>query len=589
MIAPILLLAAMTIAQDEHAEDVTTIAYDLSGLGSISGHAELRFDLCPASPSGQGDHPAPEPQEASFLDVAHVQAWLAELARQRWGEGVVEVASTEQTLLVTGPTRAHEEITRLLERLEAACLGDERLQVRVLTGEGVLALPFMLAAAEADQRVAALVADGKAHIARAGVTCLIDGLVRTIDAADGASLVRDWDVEIAHGVAIPDPVMTMATTGLAASVRAARAAGGTYLDLALRYQEDDAPRDHTVMPTVRCASLPTECVAEAPPCAAICEPMPLLIEFPGQRFASWAGSLVLPDGQVLVIPCRVRTREGELTVAFELRVSGKPRQWIEPLLENDGATQATFVHLGALVSPGIGVDRLGPLAFENLLASHEREDEPAWPSGVESRAAHETDVTEILPLLRPDAQSEPATALEFLSPSHLVVQGPDEVGREIAAQLGTALGPGKSYEISGRILAGQRELAQFRVPAIAGRLTTLWSGFAGAFLADWDVDVADIAAIGNPQVDWLLDGFALRLRVQATAPGHAQLILRGKLHFLEARPAIASLANPYTPEVECVRAQSLYVDEVWSLGEGSGTIRCGDEHLAIEVTVRAVP
>jgi hypothetical protein len=194
---------------------------------------------------------------------------------------------------------------------------------------------------------------------------------------------------------------------------------------------------------------------------------------------------------------------------------------------------------------------------------------------------------EALRIVLPDAETDSSMGVDFLSPRHLVLQTPDDVAQRIETFLAEREGPGAAFEISGRALANGVLLSEFRLPALAGKLTTLWSGLAGAFLADWDVDVACGCCIAKPQIGWALDGLALQFVVRPAGSDRLQLVARGKVLVLLDPPTVEELGNPYAPVYERLKSRALNLDETVLVSRSDPpTLHFGDDQLAIELTVK---
>ncbi|MFO0985184.1 MAG: hypothetical protein U1E76_26225 [Planctomycetota bacterium] len=250
-----LVLIRLLVVPAPQDAQVTTRAYDVRDLVWVSGSTAIAFDLCPARPSG-GIAEHPEVAAAGPpVDLERVRETLQEIAARRWPEDVVRITAAEPRLFVTAPEPIQSEVAQLLMLMRDACGRDERLQVRVLVGDGLLDLPMLLDAALADRRAADLVATKRAQVVRTAAATLRDGLTVTMHAVDTRIYTRDYDVEIAGSSVVFDPVIDTATHGLEAAVRAVRVRGGTYLDLAMRHAIADQWRDRVLEPQTWCANL----------------------------------------------------------------------------------------------------------------------------------------------------------------------------------------------------------------------------------------------------------------------------------------------------------------------------------------------
>src|SRR5262249_12811963 len=123
-----------------------------------------------------------------------------------------------------------------------------------------------------------------------------------------------------------------------------------------------------------------------------------------------------------------------------------------------------------------------------------------------------------------------------VSGCHLLVESRRGEGARVAETLTSLLDPGPSLEIRGRIVNGATTVAEFRLPTLAGRVATIWSGVEGACIGDWDVDVADQALCGNPDIIWFLDGFALEIVAFPMRSDGMELQTSGVINLLERPP-----------------------------------------------------
>jgi hypothetical protein len=187
-------------------------------------------------------------------------------------------------------------------------------------------------------------------------------------------------------------------------------------------------------------------------------------------------------------------------------------------------------------------------------------------------------------------QGEVPLMVERLSSHECMVKAMVPLTDETVAAIEAAFGAARridSFELHGRVTKGAELVAEFRVPLLSGEPATVWSGVSASYLVDWDVDVAGDTAIGNPSIGSFLDGFALAFVAQPIGERRMQLLARGVLNFLERPPTEKPLANPYTPFIEEVAAQRLFVDETRNVSaqDGAFEFRFGGAPLLLELTV----
>jgi hypothetical protein len=602
-----LALAAVTIvlaAPQEAAPARVHRVHDVAAIRGARSVEPLALDLCPVADEMVREHD----DHSCWLDLDRfadgfrallVNGGAKELGEVTvWGNGAVEL---------TASTAVHDEVARLIDGLDAAILGEERLEVRVLLlrpGEEDLALALLLPETEAERRERQIVAAGRAKLCRVLTSALPDSIVTEARAESTGLAVTGFQVEICHGSAIHDPVIGVDKVGLTATVRAARLAGATLLDLALREIEAVAPpRERVVEPKAWFTSPePHEgSVADATrddlSAATFDGKVPLRIESPLRGVASFAGSLVVPNGSVLWIPTRVVTTAGPVAFVLEIRVQGPWRPALQQFeIDAEQKHTVSIVHLGALQSEGFTWPPYDRRTFASQPLERNPPTDPKdkafdawWPSLAEAKQPA-ADPFGIVASLTRRLAGRPGFLVAPLSARHLAIASPSERKEEVARAVNEALAPPPTFELSGRVLRGDALLAEFRIPAVTGRLATLWSGIATSRLFGWSADVAEQSQVSGPVMSSLFDGFALTFEVRAATGSRTRLAVNGVLCFLDEAPKSESLGSPYTPSVEKLRARRLLLDDEQSFDPAApaAPLRFGGSSLALEVTVTAV-
>ena len=592
---PLALELSIRMAQAPAARERT---FDLGGLAAPRGASPATLDLCPPQ-AFVLEHEEEESSTEPMLDLEAARGLVERIVASgvaREDEPDAEVEALGRQLVVSAPEPVLGKVGSLLGLLETACLGEERLEVRVLSGEAPFDLPTLLDAEESDRRVAELVASGKGRVVRVGSSALADGVAAAIRSPVAETHVYDWEVEIAHGAVIFDPSVRIHETGLAVCARAARAPDATSIDVALRWFEpDDRFRERVARPTVWYSSpLPPRPDPDDPdpedargPSVFQAE-IPLRIEYANARMVGCASSFVLANGQALWIPCRVETTAGPISCALEVRVRGPWRPMEQVLVAGSaGAPEAAVVHVGRWRSSGFGAGPMDDSTIANDSAG-ERDFDPWWPSIVSAQSVGVDlpDLAERTLAELGDGGGE--TFVVPLSDHDLYVQAPAAMRAEIVRRFERASPAGRPLELHGRVTRGAATIGEFRLPATTGKLATIWSGLDGCFLADWDVDVAGESMAGNPEVGLFLDGFALRFNARTSGDQQVQLAVSGVVNHLEGAPEIEEIRNPYTPFHEQLKSRRLFIDETRNLpcADGIAVARFGGDALALEVTVR---
>ena len=596
--ALLLLQERAPTAQVEQKHDVSTLlAVDLPQL--------LTFDLAPVSSVAKQETLRRSLPEIIGPDLVEL------LTRLLKSGGVTEPVKLDTEnedeaaqLVVVGSPAVQQEVDRLLKAIEEALRGPADLELHLLALDGDAPLPFdaaILGADEAERREAELLKSKRGRLARVARARPIDGRVTTVAASDVRRRVDHFSVEIGLGPIHYEPVVDEDAEGLTAELRIARLDGATCLDLALRGAETVEPaRELLVEPTLwyhepRSDSLEAARAAGRVDVGArmFHGKVPLKLDLPVHRFTSFAGSFVLPDGKALWIQSRVAARSGTSTWIVVVRERGPARPLVSRLSRDGDARQIALVHIAGLEEWSFDAIDYSRQSFDDRGWSHARREGDApqpdadWPSYVRARPGAVRDL-DLPTSFSPFEVGGAATEAERFGGQWFLVDAPSDIDAALRKQFAADLAPPASYEIHGRVLRGGALAAEFLLPVAAGRSATLWSGFDGAALRSWDVDVANIEQVGVPIVAWHLDGVALTFVATPVEGGEVALTTRGVVSFLDAPPAPFSTGNPETPTVEVLKTHRLLVDDASSLApDGGKPLTIGGSACTLEVTLVA--
>ena len=578
----------------------TCRSFVLGGLARPLGERAPQLDLAPPRSWMSRDRGAPEVEPLFEPEVIR-DLVRDNLAPWNVGEGVevlVERDGDDASLDVTAPApisaAVFARVADLLALLERSFLGGEQIEVRVIAADETFKVtldsPLVLAVDEAEQKVAELVRSGKGRVIRSASAQLTDGLVVALSQSSEASHATDFEVEIAHGVAIADPVVETVSSGFEARIRASRSSGATWLDFALRDAEPHGPpRELIVRPKFHFASpLPlrtpgstADPASERGP-AQFDEELPMRFELPTARRIGFAGSFRLEDGKALWIPCCMTTLSGTSAVALVVRVVGPFRPACESIaLPGKPGIEAAIVRAGAVRSFGFSGDGM---TAESLPIDYVFPE--AWPSVV--TADSDCWLPKSIDPILLDMKSRDSVSIESLPGGALFIEASKQQRAELIDRVTAAAPAPASYEIRGKLTNGDATIAEFRVPATADTMTTIWSGDQSRFLAGWDVDVAGEAMCGNPEMGVCFDGFALGFTVTEVGEGRVALQTTGIVTLRDGPIETVVLGNPLTPAHENLRARRLFVRETrgLTLTGGGNVTRFGGAPIALEVTVQ---
>lgn len=401
----------------------------------------------------------------------------------------------------------------------------QRAEVRLIGGRPLVDHATVLPVGEADRRLHEAQRAGEVGLLRRASGALQPGRAVLCDSATRHDSIRSFQAGIAHGAVGYEEFQERSPRGLVASLVAVPIPGATRLDYALRAE---VPRPPAVL-VARSRPLLGSPFPHTP--IFRLEECPLRIDLQQRHLFSVAGSVELPDGHALLLPCRVQTERGECAGTLELRVVGMPPASLPTELAEAAARQ-----LGGFALPDVVDDAL----FVDFHRAST--DEDGWPA----RAVHR------------------------------VVDGDDPV-----PPFGAPWRLDVVVRREGRVAA---ELSTLTVP---DRTAVVWCGALGNYLREWDIDTAGEAKIGTPEMQPCLDGVFVVARTGSPTAERVTLELRGVVSLLAGPPRTVEFDNPDGPllqQVEFLRRTLDTAIEV-PLRDGIGRVELPGHPLAIEVVL----
>jgi hypothetical protein len=576
----LLLVCAWSAAGDESSapprRPLVMKLHSLAGLVDACGKEQAVVGLLP-SPVGSGKidarGEASDGAGALFMNAEDLVGLLRDsVDREVWEDGSARLDLLEENrLLAVAPADTQERIAEFLNRLATTLCPTPTLSLAVLNGAAGFEGGIYVDAATADKFDQELGVARRAQLSLAG-----RGVTSATDFA-ASSAVFDWEVEIAQGAIIADPIVVATHVGLELSANAVPAESGMYVALALR-EAEPAAEPSTRVVDGNGLLVAQQLLADRPAAG--------LVQHPRLGFVSFAGSCFVPGGKALLLPVKVATHLGEVAYTLDLRLVGDlppVRARLDAKGTGDGAPiRLAFVSGGLSVLDEVELPPLPTQLFDEHW--HEVIDTPCWRATLSPR----DEMGRLIELARGVAASALDDGRGSLAgggrwvrmqlPNELI----DDVGNAIAI-----LDQRVSGELDGRVVAGDEVLATFRVPYVDGRPLALWSGAQGARVADWEVDVANEAQIPNPDVESWVDGFALRLKVTRDARGRPLVHANGALNFLEGEPQKVDLRDQSRLAIETIRARRATFDELRALPEKGSKARFGGGDLGIEIEVKS--
>lgn len=587
LIAPMLLVPVSMDplpADDEAVQENELRLYDVSTLRmhhDESNLEEFGIRLTPYRMRDLFDYAEGYDEESRGSEVA-VDLLIEILGEEFEYEGRRVSIAEDGRLAVVGPASLHGRVDAILSFFEKAAFAEVQIQMDLLQMPAGTA--DALRAVITPQEAQALAERARGQ--RSFQVSARGDLPATIDLAEDAPAVLDYDVEIAQGAAIYDPITYNLTTGTRAWIQAAPALGGTHLALVMQRSER--------LP-MRQLDLDLEFYA------GMVEKGISIVE--GVRYlpvvdvvgSGAAITTFLPDDGVLVLRSKVAVAKGGLDEVVLIRKVGgglplRSEIELQPagarlILADRGANAPTRTFLsGGLHAPTLNTD---------LFARHWSSEPVMVARFVKSSGDFLFELLDTereysdIDFLGPWLVSRPYGGLS--GENSALVRAEQDV---LVDALSKARVAGDLLELTIAVRQGEgKNPILARVPVQAGSSASLALGVEGPDVVSYDVEVAQMASVADPIVNLVMDGALIWARATPRANGQLLLEVRGGAS-LELTDDLIPLGSRTAPVYQSVRSSHVIVDErrlleqkdgVWSLVLGD---RGRDSELSLAVTVR---
>jgi len=584
-----LLLAARPDDGDRPEDNVLRF-YDLSGLVLDEPPGEDRtVTLGPHYQSLENEFDPTGEQDSGSRALVDVVLEL--LSPELEFEGRMVSITEDGRLAVRGPVGLHERLDSLLRFLESTVGAEVQLAVDVLglpagSADGI---GPKLPAQQAQGLIDTARSAGKLQSFQLPVRA---GRPARIDLSSALNTVIDFDVEIAQGCAVHDPISLALVTGTSLEVRAAAGEGGTHLAILARRSER-LPAREVVLDLGFYGGIAekggisrVESVRKIP-----------VIDSVG---ADVAFATFLADDSVLALRTRVAGAKGGLDEVVLLRRAGGRLLRRSELELSPGGGRLIVADAGAVAPPRF----LAIGAILNPEASPECLDAPNyWEDqtlAIHLRAPSGDLLQEVL------GGGLESSGLDVLG-NWLISRPYDGIGegdkagvrREqdlLLAALDQSPARTDLLDVSLSVQHGagdSKPVIVARLPVCAGASSSLSLGVAGPDVVDYDVEVAQMAGVHDPRVQMGFDGMKLWLRATPREDGRLLLEMRGGVQ-LELSDRIVDLSGHSESNYQEVATARLGIDErtlleaqngAWSRTIGSPRSGSGDG-ITFAVSIR---
>lgn len=492
-------------------------------------------------------------------------------------EGRYAELGADGRLLLVAPENIQARVAGLLSTLERHTAKLSSIQIDVLScdlDEGPDVPASVLELGDAVQWIREAATSGVEH--RSFRLAARPGGHADVDLTQELSVISEYDVEIAQGSSIGDPIRNVYNVGTRLTARTAAADGGTWLTLLYSGSE--------VVDDVQTRTLPLQAFVGTEHDAGYIESMQVF-----QSIDISAKNVVLnsfvPAGKALLLETAVdlegdagrqivviRAGGGADHAGFELGEGERgmralnceaftpPRLLLDGQLAGAGAGLPVHLGLGYEWWEGLLTAYMVSGMHDDLIALLEYSDEVVGQLGpwVFTRPLGEGGIDGGLGALAP-----PTELLDL----------------ELAVHVG----------------ADAREAARLRVPVRVGQDFAAVLGVEGMAIVDHDVEVAQFSSIADPQAELLFDGVIFYVRPTRSTSGELSLDVRARAHVAAGEAERVDLEAPALGSVERVDYDRLFVNQRVEIGGDSGSRRSvtlgdasagrSDGSISIEVTV----
>lgn len=463
------------------------------------------------------EEPGPGPATGRCFTPEEVMALLESAVGEELDYAERYLAFLDEThIVLRGPEELQARVRSLLEALDR--VGSQRLELTV----DVIDFPQGIPGGESrggKERALGPVYWGEEECRRLIETApdvrrrtyefsLSAGHTAAADASRIVSALVDYDVEVAQGACVHDPVVVDLVTGLRLALRAAPAPGGLRLAALLRDVElSDEPRTR---------SYPNEALLAGEMSGVERLRGPDRIQEVVGETRSFAFNAFLPDGNAVMLwsDLALEHASGGRLVVIRRRAGT-----FEPVLEVSAGEGIAFHAFDAewLSPPRV---ELADEVFARSLP-HALPGGDWWSSGESSAWFEGPGIDSVVELLSAEEDLEDVQVLG----SWLLTQG-QAAGAAVATATKLAAPP-RGAQLALTLRDGDgRALARAALPLLAGTDAHARLGAELSRVRDFDVEIAQRSAAGDPIVELAFDGLVLYARTASSPAGGLVVDLR---------------------------------------------------------------
>jgi hypothetical protein len=403
-------------------------------------------------------------------------------------------------------------------------------------------------------------------------------IVRASD-AERATLRLGLELEPQAGRVVVRPrTSTVPMSGVETTACSAPVKGGTLLQLALRCTAPVAAAKTSADATR------SRAVTLSGPDAAVTG----VLDDPLVAFASYAGTVFVPDGATLTLPSSVSTPLG--TISFDVGVAVHGER---------GLDRFTFVSDPAAGTPrpplfvmnrgaGLLQDLTLPRPTARLFdVGWTRSSDKTPNATLAIPGPVDLPMDSLWDALRDACDAEGKDESLNLGPAFVNARLHADHFAPVLSRLENWMAVGPPLLATGVVRGENREvLARFEMPVLANFPCIYWCGVEGTRIADWHAAAPPLSAWKLPTVEPWVDGLALRLAVTRGAEDAFNVDVAAKV-VAPLEPPAPFAGDAASLPVDRLRVHDLFVDERRRLPAKGGTVTLGGSGVSLELTLVA--
>ena len=459
-------------------------------------------------------------------------------------EGREILMQGDDEMLVLAPSELQEKVKATLAELERVLSSNVRLQVDVVSLPGEGPAPFGGATViDVGQLTGLPSGQGTSH--ESYTVRLFAGRTSVVHNIKSTPVLTDYDIEIAQGASIHDPVLGVVETGTRMLLRGAPVSGG--LALSMFYMHGDALQEDPIVVDAQLRSFVSQENGKSH-----------IVEAPGTQermevaFRSAALNTVLPDGKALVLNSHmdiagtasrqaviIRRLDGEMPRFSRFKAAGTSRELV-------------FINAETMHVP--------EFSTWGSFNSFQENDEGAVPRFYGK-------LNDDPSLFLMDWVGKRFSTWRSIGPWLLCVYDPswDEDAADKAAALVESWSGGTDLvQLSLGVRSqghGGSKPASWTVPVRTGAQSVALIGITSTSLVDYDVEVAQYVAAADPSHHPTFNGFSFSADPSRTSTGGVTIDLDAIAQLQNGPRKIISTGGPYITKIEKSTYNTLRVDE----------------------------